>query len=60
MDVGRVGDRLGRAAAAAGPISSDLCGSVGGSLADESSFLMDLAVGPSQLCEEAREALGCA
>ena len=60
VDVGRVVDRLGRAAAASGPISGVLCGSVGGSLAEESSFLMNRAEGPSQLAAEAREALGCA
>ena len=60
VDVGRVVDRLRRAAAAAGSISGALCGSAAGSLAEESAFLMDRAEGPSQLGAEAREALGCA
>ena len=58
MDVGRVVDRLGRAAAAAGSISGALCGSAAGSLAEESAFLMNRAEDPSQLAAEAREALG--
>ena len=60
VDVGRVVDRLRRAAAAAGSISGALCGSAAGSLAEESAFLMNRAEDPSQLAAEARDALGCA
>ena len=40
-DVGRVVDRLVRAAAAAGPVSGALCGSVAGSLAEQSARVME-------------------
>ena len=40
-DVGRVVDRLVRAAAASGPVSGALCGFVAGSLAAQSAMVME-------------------
>ena len=56
--MGRVVDQPVRAAAAAGPVSGALCGSVASSLAEQSESLMERAVGAPLLPAEARQARG--